>query len=61
MDGRFVYLSYAIAKKIQMYAFVHEPIYQHVNKVQLTADRSAIAGVNVRFCAGPIRIHGLDI
>lgn len=51
--GRFVSLSpgvsYAIAKNLQLYAFVQKPLYQYVNGVQLTADWSALAGVNVRF------------
>jgi hypothetical protein len=51
--GRFVFLSpgasFALTKAMQVYAFFHKPLYQHVNGVQITADWSAVAGVNVRF------------
>ena len=51
--GKFVFVSpgasYAITKGVQVYGFVHKPVYQHVNGVQLTADWSVVGGVNVRF------------
>jgi hypothetical protein len=51
--GRFVFLSpgasYALTKAVQLYGFVHKPVYQHVNGVQLTADWSLVAGLNMRF------------
>ena len=51
--GRFVFLSpgasYAVTKAVQLYGFVHKPVYQHVNGVQLTADWSVVAGLNLRF------------
>jgi hypothetical protein len=51
--GRFLFLSpglsVALSKTIQLYGFVQLPLYQHVNGVQLTADWSAVIGVNARF------------
>jgi hypothetical protein len=41
--------SYAVTKSVQLYSFVHKPVYQHVNGVQLTADWSVVAGLNMRF------------
>lgn len=51
--GRFLFLSpgvsFAVTRSTQIYAFVQKPLYQHVNGVQLTADWSAVIGVNARF------------
>jgi hypothetical protein len=51
--GRFAYVSpgasYVLLDKLQAYAFLQLPIYQHVNGVQLTADWAAVTGVSVRF------------
>ena len=50
--GRFVSLSpglgYAVNRHLRIYGFVQMPVYQHVNGVQLTADRSLVAGINYR-------------
>jgi hypothetical protein len=42
-------VSYAVAKGLQVYAFVQLPLYQYVNGVQLVADWAAVAGVSTRF------------
>jgi hypothetical protein len=42
-------LSYAITDKIQVYGFIQKPVYQHVNGVQLTADKSLVLGLSSRF------------
>ena len=42
-------LTYAITPKVQVYAFVQLPVYQHVNGVQLVSDRSYAAGVSMQF------------
>lgn len=42
-------LTYAITPQVQLYAFVQLPVYQHVNGVQLVADRSYAAGVSLQF------------
>jgi hypothetical protein len=42
-------VSYAIAPKTQIYAFVQKPIYQYVNGVQITADWSLLVGLSSRF------------
>ena len=36
-------------ENVQLYSFVHKAICQHVNGVQLTADWSVVAGLNLRF------------
>jgi hypothetical protein len=41
--------SYAVSKAVQVYAFFHKPLYQHVNGVQLVADWSIVGGLNMRF------------
>jgi len=41
--------SFALTNNVQIYGFVQLPLYQYVNGVQLTADWSAVAGVNVQF------------
>lgn len=50
--GRFVSLSpglgYALTRQLRIYGFVQVPVYQHVNGVQLTADRSLVVGINYR-------------
>ena len=51
--GRFLFVSpgasYAVSKAAQLYAFLQKPLYQHVNGVQLVADWSVVAGLNMRF------------
>lgn len=51
--GTFVFVSpgvsYAVAPKTQIYAFLQKPIYQYVNGVQITADWSLLAGLSSRF------------
>jgi hypothetical protein len=51
--GKFLFLSpgvsFAVTKSTQLYFFVQKPLYQYVNGVQLTADWSAVIGMNARF------------
>jgi hypothetical protein len=51
--GRFVFLSpglsYAVSDRVQIYGFVQKPLYQHVNGVQLTANKAFVVGVSGRF------------
>ncbi|MDA1107698.1 MAG: hypothetical protein O2845_04855 [Proteobacteria bacterium] len=51
--GTFVNISpgvrYALTPDLDIYGFFQQPLYQHVNGVQLTADWSALAGINQRF------------
>jgi hypothetical protein len=42
-------ISWNVTKDAQLYAFLQLPVYQSVNGVQLTADRSAMAGASWRF------------
>lgn len=42
-------LSYAVAKDFQVYGFLQKPLYQNVRGTQLTADWSAVMGMNHRF------------
>jgi hypothetical protein len=42
-------VSYTFAPNWQVYGYVQVPIYQYVNGVQLTADWSVTAGLNVQF------------
>jgi hypothetical protein len=42
-------ISWNATRDLQLYAYVQLPIYQSVNGVQLTADRSAMAGLSWRF------------
>lgn len=42
-------LSYAISDRVQIYGFFQKPVYQHVNGVQLTADKAFVVGVSGRF------------
>jgi hypothetical protein len=41
--------TYALTPTFQVYAFVQVPVYQHVNGVQLVADRSYAVGVSAQF------------
>ena len=36
-------------KELQAYAFLQLPLYQYVNGVQLTASKSAVIGVSMKF------------
>ena len=51
--GRYVSLSpglsYAVSDKIQLYGFYQQPLYQHVNGVQLTANKAFVVGLSARF------------
>src|SRR5688572_17745104 len=51
--GRFLYvspgLSYVLLERLQAYAFLQLPLYQHVNGVQLTADWPPVTGPSRRF------------
>jgi hypothetical protein len=42
-------VTFAITPAVQVYAFVQLPLYQHVNGVQLVADRSYAVGVSAQF------------
>lgn len=51
--GRYVFVSPGASLQLttntQVYAFLQQPLYQHVNGVQLTADQAWAAGLSVRF------------
>jgi hypothetical protein len=51
--GRYAFLSpglsYSVSAKTQLYGFIQLPLYQRVNGVQLTADKSLIVGISSRF------------
>lgn len=51
--GEYVFLSpgisYAVGDRAQLYLFVQQPLYQHVNGVQLTADHGYTFGISARF------------
>ena len=51
--GNFLFISpgvsYAVAARTQLYAFVQKPLYQYVNGVQITADWSLLVGLSSRF------------
>jgi hypothetical protein len=51
--GRFLYvspgLSYDVSPAVRAYAFFQQPLYQHVNGIQLTANHSFVVGVSTRF------------
>lgn len=51
--GRFLFLSpgasIAVTRDLQVYGFVHIPVYQHVNGVQLVARHAFLAGVSMKF------------
>ena len=40
--------TYAITPAVQVYAFVQFPVYQHVNGVQLVADKAYVAGISIQ-------------
>jgi hypothetical protein len=42
-------VTYALTPRVSLYAFVQIPVYQRVNGVQLTADRSYAVGVSAQF------------
>jgi hypothetical protein len=42
-------LSWQLTERIRAYAFYQHPLHQHVNGVQLTADRAFLVGVSTRF------------
>ena len=42
-------LSYAVTETLQIYGFLQKPVYQHVNGVQLTADKAFVVGLSTRF------------
>jgi long-subunit fatty acid transport protein len=41
--------SYAATRDLRIYAYLQVPIYQHVNGVQLVADKAGVIGVSLRF------------
>lgn len=51
--GRFLFVSpgvsYSVSDKTRAYAFFQQPLYQHVNGVQLTAKNAVVVGVTHRF------------
>lgn len=51
--GKFAFispgLSYAVTDRMQIYGFFQKPVYQHVNGVQLTADKALVVGLSSRF------------
>lgn len=42
-------LSYQLTDSVRAYAFYQHPLHQHVNGVQLTADRTFVVGLSTRF------------
>lgn len=42
-------LSYAVSDTLQIYGFLQKPVYQYVNGVQLSADKSLVIGLSSRF------------
>ena len=42
-------ISIVLSPAVQVYGFLQLPLYRYVNGVQLTADRSAVVGVSLRF------------
>lgn len=42
-------VRYALTPDLDIYGFLQQPIYQHVNGVQVAADWSALAGISQRF------------
>ena len=40
--------SLSLGKRVQVYGFVQQPLYQYVTGVQLTAERAMTAGISVR-------------
>jgi hypothetical protein len=51
--GQYLFLSpgfsYELGERWRVYAFYQQPLYQHVNGVQLTANRAVMVGVATRF------------
>lgn len=51
--GRYLFaspgISLALGDRTQVYAFLQQPLYQHVNGIQLTADQAYSAGISFRF------------
>lgn len=51
--GDYVFLSpgisYRVNKTVQLYGFLQQPLYQHVNGTQLSADWSAAVGMSMQF------------
>lgn len=51
--GTFINISpgarYALTPDLDIYGFFQQPVYQHVNGVQVAADWSALAGISQRF------------
>ena len=51
--GRFLFLSpgfsYALSERWRVYGFWQQALHQHVNGVQLTADKALVVGVATRF------------
>lgn len=51
--GRFLFLSpglsYKLGERFLVYAYYQQPLVQHVNGVQLTADRAVVLGVSTLF------------
>jgi hypothetical protein len=42
-------VSYQVTDSLRAYAFYQHPLHQHVNGVQLTADRAFVVGLSTRF------------
>ena len=42
-------LSYKVGEAFRVYGYYQQPLYQHVNGVQLTASRAVVVGVSTRF------------
>lgn len=51
--GEYLYLSpgvsLTVSHSVQVFAFLQQPLYQHVNGVQLTADNGYVLGINGQF------------
>jgi hypothetical protein len=51
--GQFYFLSpgvsFSITKSMQIYPFYQRALYRYVNRIQLTANWSAVAGITARF------------
>lgn len=51
--GQFLFLSpgasYKVTESVWLYAYYQQPLYQHVNGVQLTASHAFVVGVTTRF------------
>jgi hypothetical protein len=42
-------VSYKMGEMFRVYGYWQQPLYQHVNGVQLTARRAVVVGVSTRF------------